>query len=124
MKVFREGDALTSPKLRPGYMFAAGLMIMVCTSAHADAPVNERVLAGPCMNCHGPDGRSPGAIPSIAGMPREAMKAKLEAFKSDNVPAGTTIMNRLSRGYTDAQIDALARYFAQTKPTTGAGAKP
>ena len=36
-----------------------------------------QVLAGPCASCHGPDGRSPGAIPSIAGLP-EATAAELQ----------------------------------------------
>lgn len=69
------------------------------------------VLAGSCANCHGPDGRSPGSIPAIAGIAYETLKAQLEAFKSDKVP-DATVMPRLMRGFDAAQIDALARHFS------------
>ena len=110
-------------------------LLLICgSSAFGATSLEDKVLAGPCVNCHGPDGRSPGAIPSIAGLPEAELKAKLVEFKSDGPPAGstagttagTTIMNRLAKGYTDAQIAALAHYYAQMKPAsaTGAGAKP
>lgn len=71
------------------------------------------VLAAACANCHGTDGRSPGSIPSIAGRPDTILSQQLKAFKSDTPPPGTTIMNRLAKGLTDAQIDALAQHFSQ-----------
>ena len=105
------------------------LGMLVClaasTASLAETVLETQMLAGPCINSHGPEGRSPGAIPSIAGLSEEAIKTKLIAFKSETPPSGTTIMNRLAKGYSDAQIESLARYFAQMKPagTTGAGAK-
>lgn len=102
---------------------------LVCLAASsvslAETVREEQLLAGPCMNCHGPEGRSPGVIPSIAGLSEVSLKTKLIAFKSDTPPAGTTIMNRLAKGYSDAQIESLARYYAQMKPAgvTGSGAK-
>jgi len=114
-------------------------LLLICgSSAFGATSLEDKVLAGPCANCHGPDGRSPGAIPSIAGLPEAELKAKLLAFKSEVVPAGstassnagttagTTIMNRLAKGYTDDQITALSHYYAQMKPAADAatGAKP
>lgn len=84
--------------------------------ANADAhqsTFDAALLAGTCFNCHGTEGRSPGAIPSIAGRPEVALRAQLMAFKSDSPPAGTTVMNRLAKGYSDAEIHALAQYFSQ-----------
>ena len=82
--------------------------------ATADQPLYDvSVLAGACANCHGTDGRSPGSIPSIAGRPESILKAQLLAFKSDNPPAGTTVMGRLAQGFSDEQISALAQYFSQ-----------
>ncbi len=69
------------------------------------------VLAGSCFNCHGTEGIAPGPTPPIAAMPAEQMIAMLNAFKADQVP-GATIMGRIARGYDDAQILALARYFS------------
>ncbi len=37
----------------------------------------------------------------------------MKAFKSETPPPGTTIMNRLAKGYTDEQIDAVADHFSR-----------
>jgi cytochrome c553 len=73
------------------------------------------VLAGPCASCHGTDGRSPGPIASIAGRPEALLRAQLRDFKAGKIP-NATVMTRLSTGYTDEQLDALARYFSHIKP--------
>jgi cytochrome c553 len=39
----------------------------------------------------------------------------MKAFKSETPPPATTIMNRIAKGYTDEQIEALAKYFAEQK---------
>lgn len=89
--------------------------------AAADQPVFDvSVLAGACANCHGTDGRSPGGIPSIAGRPESVLKQQLLAFKSDTPPAGTTVMGRLAKGFSDEQISALAKHFSQISRTSSA----
>ena len=81
----------------------------------AQSVMDASILAGSCFNCHGTDGRSNGAIPSIAGRPQLALKNQLMSYKSDQPPAGTTVMTRIAKGYTDQEIDALALYFSQIK---------
>lgn len=89
--------------------------------AAADQPLFDvSVLAGACANCHGTDGRSPGSIPSIAGRPESVLKSQLLAFKSDNPPAGTTVMGRLAKGFSDEQISALAQHFSQISKSSTA----
>src|SRR5690625_7278827 len=78
-------------------------------AAATETTFDVSVLAAACANCHGPDGRSPGAIPTIAGRPENILLKQLKAFKSDNPPAGTTIMDRLTAGCNDDQLAALAR---------------
>lgn len=73
-------------------------------------PAAVQVLAGSCANCHGPDGRSPGAIPSIAGLPQDEAAEKMLAFRDGRDPSAT-VMPRLMKGYDEAQIRALARWF-------------
>lgn len=82
----------------------------------AQSTFDVSILAGACANCHGTDGRSPGGIPSIAGRPESILLGQLQAFKSDNPPANTTIMNRLTQGFSDDELAALARHFSQIKP--------
>jgi sulfide dehydrogenase cytochrome subunit len=38
----------------------------------------------------------------------------MRAYKSGDRAA--TIMNRIAKGFSDAEIDALARYFAKSPP--------
>ncbi len=86
--------------------------IAVLLGGAAMAETNPSVLAGSCANCHGPNGVSPGDIPSIAGAPYDVLTAQLEAFRAGE-PADATIMPRLMRAYSDAEIDALARWFSE-----------
>ncbi|SHG80986.1 c-type cytochrome [Pollutimonas bauzanensis] len=84
-------------------------------AAAAESTFDVTVLAAACANCHGTDGRSPGGIPSIAGRPEAILSSQLQAFKSDAPPANTTIMNRLVRGFSDDELNALARHFSQVR---------
>lgn len=74
-----------------------------------------RSLAATCANCHGTQGKAVdgSAVVTLAGMPRDYMVAQLKAFKSGARPA--TIMHQLSKGYSDAQIEQVAAYFAAQK---------
>lgn len=92
---------------------AAGVLGLGITGA-AQAESDVSVLAGTCFNCHGTEGRSPGAIPSIAGEPYAVLLAQLQAFKAGEAP-GATVMTRLAKGYSDDQLDALARYFSELR---------
>ena len=85
-------------------------------TAQNASELNARSLAATCANCHGTDGRSieGAAVPSLAGMPKTYMLAQMKAFKSGTRPA--TVMHQISKGYSDAQIESLAAYFAAVKP--------
>ena len=72
-------------------------------------------LAATCANCHGTQGRAAegSSVPGLAGLPREHLATQLKAFKAGTRPA--TIMHQLAKGYSDAQIEQLATYFAAQK---------
>ncbi len=74
-----------------------------------------RSLAATCANCHGTNGKAPegAAVLSLAGLEKGYIVAQMAAFKSGARPA--TIMHQLSKGYSDAQINAIAEYFAAQK---------
>ena len=104
------------------YSLLTGIGSVLCAwtfagGVQAQATFDVTILAGACANCHGTDGRSPGGIPSLAGRPESVLKAQMLAYKSQTYPPGTTIMNRLAKGYSDAEIDALARHFSSLSPT-------
>src|SRR5919106_2194059 len=100
---------------RPGAMLWPVLIILASLEAPV-APAAERepaALANACASCHGPDGRSQGAIPSLAGMPAADFVAKMEAFRSGGGDA--TVMDRIAAGVNPAEVDALADYFANLR---------
>jgi cytochrome c553 len=68
------------------------------------------IAAASCGACHGPDGRSTGAIPSIDKLDAVTMGAKLKGFRSGEIES--TVMNRLAKGFTEAEIDSLIRFMA------------
>ena len=72
-----------------------------------------QVISATCMACHGPGGKSLGAIPSINGLDRAYFVQAMKDFKSGTRPG--TIMKRHATGYTDAEFEAMAAYFATLK---------
>lgn len=74
------------------------------------ADADGLALSQACTSCHGLEGKGDGAIPALAGQPRDKLVSLMTAFRDQ--PGDATIMNRLMRGYTDAEIAALADYFS------------
>ena len=76
---------------------------------------NARNLASACAICHGTDGRPAPNAPLIplAGLPRDHIATQMRAFRDGKRPA--TVMHQIAKGYNDAQIDAMAGWFAAQK---------
>jgi sulfide dehydrogenase cytochrome subunit len=90
--------------------------VLLASLQGASAGAAERTpaaLANACAACHGTDGRSEGAIPTIAGMPASEFVAKMKVFASSLEEA--TVMDRIARGLSQAEIDGLASYFARLR---------
>ena len=90
-------------------------IIMLCTMAVAKAALSTEItrgvmLSNSCAACHGTDGRSPGAIPSINGKSAEFISQALYDFREGKRPA--TVMGRHAGGYTDEDIELIADYFS------------
>lgn len=79
--------------------------------AQADVSTTK-VIAANCVVCHGPDSGAK-AIPPIIGMKAADIEKSMIEFKSDKRQA--TIMNRIAKGYDDAQIKAISEYFSKMK---------
>ena len=87
---------------------AAGLSGVAAPAAAQNA--NPQLLTVSCSGCHGPSGRSPGAIPSIYGRTAPAIADALRDFRDGKRPS--TVMIRFAKGYTDAEIEAVAAEIA------------
>ena len=89
--------------------FFAGATSFVHAEEISSAQV--KLIAGTCANCHGTDGKLAGTIPAIAGRPSTVLEAQLLAYKQGLQP-NTTVMDRIAKGFSDAELSALADYFA------------
>ena len=89
------------------------LALLVSLSPHtaigAEGP-SAAILANTCFSCHGPDGRSAGAMPSIAGKDRDYIERVLRAYRDDQMSG--TVMNRIAKGFSSAEIARLAQFFS------------
>jgi sulfide dehydrogenase cytochrome subunit len=71
------------------------------------------MLSASCAGCHGTDGHSPGSIPDISEKSADFIRTSLMEFKSGQRPS--TVMGRQAKGYTDEEIQLIAKYFEQQK---------
>lgn len=69
-----------------------------------------RTIGLTCYGCHGYEGVSKGAVPSLKGLSESHVVTAMMAFK--NGERQGTIMNRIAKGYTDEQIKALGKFVA------------
>lgn len=92
-------------------LLAAGLLATLAPAHASDA--RARFIAANCSYCHGPDGKSHGAIPSLAGLPADYFVQQMKAFRSGERPG--TVMKKHAAGYTDAEYELMAKYFAAVK---------
>lgn len=105
---------MTRTMFRHAVGLSAAALLLLSGQALADEPISydqASLLASTCFACHGTDGRKEGNFAPIAGRPYESLKAQLMAFKNDQIP-GTTVMNRLTAGYSEAELDAIALYLS------------
>jgi cytochrome c553 len=93
-------------------IIASVALAALSLSAAAQDMAGARTLAAGCAICHGTQGKPAPNAPLIplAGLPRDHIATQMRAFRDGKRPA--TVMHQIAKGYSDAQIDALAAWFA------------
>lgn len=107
------------------HIFWVLILLTVTLGAPCTGTTDERLsrsaaVAQTCVTCHGPDGRSQGAMPSLASLTSAEILAALQAFRAES--RMSTVMHRIARGLSEADMTAVASYFA-TLPRRG-GVQP
>lgn len=104
MTALRDAASAAVPILRA---LVVASVVLAPAAAASDAAA---LLVQGCLGCHGAGGTGSGGIPAIAGRSPAELSGLMRAFRG-NERAGT-IMNRIARGYTDPEVAAIARHFA------------
>jgi len=101
--------------MRYSISIALSLTLLITSSAAYAAGVISQgtMLSNSCSACHGTDGKSPGAIPSINGKSAQFITQALSEFRSG--ARTSTVMGRHAKGYSDKEIKLIADYFANVK---------
>jgi cytochrome c553 len=113
---------------RAAKLIAAGLAAAAASFASAQQPAppppsfaapnltekGVRALAVNCAMCHGTEGRpvEGSSVAALAGRSAADIVSQMKAFK-EGTRQGTTIMHQIAKGYSDAEITAMADYFAR-----------
>jgi cytochrome c553 len=84
-------------------------------AASNTSPAGVRAMAANCAGCHGTEGRpvEGSSVADLAGLPDDFIVVAMKEFKDGTRPA--TVMHQLAKGYTDAEIAAVAAYFSNLK---------
>ena len=69
--------------------------------------------AASCTGCHPASARVTSPVPRLAGYDRAAMIKALSDFRSGARPG--TVMDRIAKGFTDPEIEAIAAWYAAQK---------
>jgi cytochrome c553 len=100
-------------RLRP----LSAIFLISClgiTAAIAGEPEDARLLASQCAQCHGTNG---AGMETLAGKSYGELVDELIEMKQKTTELD--IMHLHARGYSDGQIDLIARYFSELPPPAG-----
>ena len=72
-----------------------------------------RIYASTCYICHGPSGKSDQSSPGLAGQDKAYLVQAMKEQKAGK--RETTVMKKYMLGFTDAEIEQMAEFFAGIK---------
>ena len=107
--------ALRARPLQAGLLAALACLATLPAAAKDATTLRTRALAATCAQCHGTDGRAVEgeALIRLAGLPQDYLLNQLMSFRNGQRPA--TIMHQITKGYSQEQLETLAKYFSAVK---------
>ncbi len=107
IKGFKSGISKITFKDRKG---SAAVTVTVASSAVT--ALNGRLLSSNCFQCHGTNGS--GGFEKLSGSSEAEILSELREFASGKEDS-TGIMAAHTMGYSDAQLQMIAKYFSTIK---------
>jgi sulfide dehydrogenase cytochrome subunit len=83
--------------------------IAAATVTSAEPPAG----AVSCTGCHPASTRVTTPVPRLAGLERSAIVRAMQEFRSGQRPG--TVMDRIAKGFTDDEVQAIAAWYAAQK---------
>ncbi len=91
-------------------MVAFGMMAMALVANAEPKQATGQAMSWQCAPCHGINGQEFNeAMPPLAGMKKDEFVKAMIAFREGTRAA--IIMDRVARGFNDAEIEAMAVWF-------------
>ncbi|MDB5602609.1 MAG: cytochrome [Xanthobacteraceae bacterium] len=84
---------------------------MLIGSALAATPAPAGATS--CSGCHPPNARVGTPVPQLVGQPASQIVAAMTAFRAGARPA--TVMDRIAKGFSEAETQAIADWYAAQK---------
>jgi cytochrome c553 len=92
-----------------GRLLAAAIGL-ASVAAAALAAAEPPAGAAACTGCHPASTRVTSPVPRLAGLDQAAIARAMQDFRSGARAA--TVMDRIARGFTDTEIQAIAAWYA------------
>jgi len=97
------------PSMRALFFLAVAANLIVPGAATAEPPPG----ASSCSGCHALGASLDTPVPRLAGRGAAELAREMQAFKSGQKPG--TVMGRIAKGFSEAEIQAIADWFAAQK---------
>jgi cytochrome c553 len=82
-------------------------------AAAAVAAAEQPAGAAACSGCHPASARVTSPVPRLAGLDQARIIRAMEDFRSGKRAA--TVMDRIAKGFTDDEIQAIAAWYASQR---------
>jgi cytochrome subunit of sulfide dehydrogenase len=92
---------------------AAAAIGLASIAAAVVASAEPPAGAASCSGCHPATTRVASPVPRLAGRDQAAILKAMQDFRSGARPA--TVMDRIAKGFTDSEIQAIAAWYAAQK---------
>jgi sulfide dehydrogenase cytochrome subunit len=89
----------------------AAVVVVLASIATAFAASEPPVGAASCSGCHPANAGVQSPVPPLAGKNAAEIVAQMQAFRAGQRPA--TVMGRIAKGFSDAEVQAIAAWYAQ-----------
>jgi cytochrome c553 len=86
-----------------------GFSIAAAVVASAEPPAG----AAACSGCHPASARVTSPVPRLSDLAPAAIVKAMQDFRSGKRPA--TVMDRIAKGFTDDEIQAIAAWYASRR---------